>query len=125
MSQDLIGEQVSAAASSADRRSPCWSGSSCCASWSASSCTRSASIPRNIIDSIRRVVRAVWDMGFDAVRWVWRYFLLGAIIVDPDLADRALHARARQALKHQRNAHPTFAKSICVCAHTLLALRRP
>jgi hypothetical protein len=22
-------------------------------------------------------------MGFDAVRWVWRYFLLGAIVVVP------------------------------------------
>ena len=39
--------------------------------------------PGNIIDSIRRMFRAVWDMGFDAVRWVWRYFLLGAIIVIP------------------------------------------
>ena len=39
--------------------------------------------PANIIDSIRRMVQAVWDMGFDAVRWVWRYFLLGAIIVIP------------------------------------------
>ena len=29
------------------------------------------------------MVQAVWDMGFDAVRWVWRYFLLGAIIVIP------------------------------------------
>ena len=25
----------------------------------------------------------MWDMGFDAVRWVWRYFLLGAIVVVP------------------------------------------
>jgi hypothetical protein len=39
--------------------------------------------PGNIIESIRRMVRAIWDMGFDAVRWVWRYFLLGAIIVIP------------------------------------------
>jgi len=39
--------------------------------------------PENIIDSIRRMVQAIWDMGFDAVRWVWRYFLLGAIIVIP------------------------------------------
>jgi hypothetical protein len=22
-------------------------------------------------------------MGFDAIRWVWRYFLLGAIVVIP------------------------------------------
>jgi hypothetical protein len=39
--------------------------------------------PGNIIESIRRMIQAVWDMGFDAVRWVWRYFLLGAIIVIP------------------------------------------
>jgi hypothetical protein len=39
--------------------------------------------PGNIIESIRRMVQAIWDMGFDAVRWVWRYFLLGAIIVVP------------------------------------------
>jgi len=29
------------------------------------------------------MVQAVWDMGFEAVRWLWRYFLLGAIIVIP------------------------------------------
>jgi Family of unknown function (DUF6460) len=39
--------------------------------------------PWNIVDSLRRLVRAVWDMGFDAVRWLWRYFLLGAVIVIP------------------------------------------
>src|ERR1051325_140303 len=39
--------------------------------------------PGNIIESIRRLVQSIWDMGFDAVRWVWRYFLLGAIIVIP------------------------------------------
>ena len=39
--------------------------------------------PGNIVESIRRLVQTVWDMGFDAVRWVWRYFLLGAIIVIP------------------------------------------
>jgi hypothetical protein len=39
--------------------------------------------PWNIIPSIKRVVLGIWDMGFDAVRWVWRYFLLGAIVVIP------------------------------------------
>jgi hypothetical protein len=39
--------------------------------------------PGNIIESLRRIVQAVWDMGFDAVRWAWRYFLLGAIVVIP------------------------------------------
>ena len=39
--------------------------------------------PWNIIDSVRRLIRAVWDMGFDAVHWLWRYFLLGAVLVIP------------------------------------------
>jgi len=39
--------------------------------------------PWNIIPSIKRFVLDIWDMGFDAIRWVWRYFLLGAIVVIP------------------------------------------
>jgi len=39
--------------------------------------------PWNIIDSVRRLLRSIWDMGFDAVRWLWRYFLLGAVLVIP------------------------------------------
>lgn len=39
--------------------------------------------PWNIIPSLRRFVVAIWDMGFDAVEWLWRYFLLGAVIVIP------------------------------------------
>ena len=39
--------------------------------------------PWNIIESIRRLIRSIWNMGFDAVRWLWRYFLLGAVIVIP------------------------------------------
>jgi hypothetical protein len=39
--------------------------------------------PLNIIRSAEQLVRAIWDMGFDAVRWLWRYFLLGALIVVP------------------------------------------
>jgi Family of unknown function (DUF6460) len=39
--------------------------------------------PWNIVDSVRRLVRWIWDMGFDAVHWLWRYFLLGAVIVIP------------------------------------------
>ena len=35
-------------------------------------------------------------MGFDAVRWLWRYFLLGAVDRGADLADRALRARAKR-----------------------------
>lgn len=39
--------------------------------------------PANILSSIRFLIQQVWDMGFDAIRWVWRYFLLGAVIVVP------------------------------------------
>jgi hypothetical protein len=39
--------------------------------------------PWNILQSIERLIRNVWDMGFDAVRWLWRYFLLGAALVVP------------------------------------------
>ena len=39
--------------------------------------------PWNILDSVRTLLRRVWDMGFDAVYWLWRYFLLGAVLVVP------------------------------------------
>ena len=39
--------------------------------------------PFDIVRSIERLIRSIWDMGFDAVRYVWRYFLLGAVIVIP------------------------------------------
>ena len=39
--------------------------------------------PWNIVDSIRRLFRWVWELGFDAISGLWRYFLLGAVIVVP------------------------------------------
>jgi hypothetical protein len=39
--------------------------------------------PWNIFESVQRLVRWVWDLGFDAVVRLWRYFLLGAAIVVP------------------------------------------
>jgi len=39
--------------------------------------------PWNIIESLKRLVLRIWDMGFDAVRWLWRYLLLGAAVVVP------------------------------------------
>jgi hypothetical protein len=39
--------------------------------------------PWNIIPSLRRLVMMIWNMGFDAIEWLWRYFLLGAVIVIP------------------------------------------
>jgi len=39
--------------------------------------------PFDIVRSIERLIRSIWEMGFDALRWLWRYFLLGAVIVIP------------------------------------------
>src|SRR5258708_24776082 len=39
--------------------------------------------PWNILHSIRMLFQRLWDLGFDAVNWLWRYFLLGAVIVIP------------------------------------------
>jgi Family of unknown function (DUF6460) len=39
--------------------------------------------PWNILDSIQRLAQHIWDMGFDAVRFLWRYLLLGAVVVVP------------------------------------------
>jgi len=37
----------------------------------------------NLIPRLTQLIRDVWSMGFDAVRWLWNYFLLGAVIVLP------------------------------------------
>ena len=39
--------------------------------------------PLNILESLRILLVRVWDMGFDAVRWLWRYLVLGAAVVVP------------------------------------------
>ena len=39
--------------------------------------------PYDIVHSVERLIRSIWNMGFDAFRWLWRYFLLGAVIVIP------------------------------------------
>jgi len=39
--------------------------------------------PWNIIYSIRRLLDTIWNMGWDAMSWLWRYFLLGAVLVIP------------------------------------------
>src|SRR5215470_15159273 len=39
--------------------------------------------PYNIIRSIELLFRRIWDLGFDVINWLWRYFLLGAVIVVP------------------------------------------
>jgi hypothetical protein len=39
--------------------------------------------PWNILNSIELLFRRLWNLGFDAINWLWRYFLLGAVIVVP------------------------------------------
>jgi hypothetical protein len=39
--------------------------------------------PWNILKSIKALFQWIQDLGFDAVNWLWRYFLLGAVIVVP------------------------------------------
>lgn len=39
--------------------------------------------PRNILDSLIGFLRGLYDLGFGAVERVWRYFLLGAVVVIP------------------------------------------
>src|SRR5438874_1849494 len=39
--------------------------------------------PLNIFQSLRALAQRVWDMGFEAVRWLARYLALGAAVVLP------------------------------------------
>lgn len=39
--------------------------------------------PWNIVESLRRLANWVWNLGFDAINSLWRYFILGAVIVVP------------------------------------------
>lgn len=39
--------------------------------------------PLDIVRSLERLIRNIWDMGWDAVRRLWGYFLIGAVIVIP------------------------------------------
>jgi hypothetical protein len=39
--------------------------------------------PFDIITSLREMIDAIWNMGFDAIKSLGRYFLLGAVLVIP------------------------------------------
>ena len=39
--------------------------------------------PYEIVDSFARLVRHIYENGFETIAWAWRYFLLGAVIVVP------------------------------------------
>ena len=39
--------------------------------------------PFDIVDGLRQLARRIYAMGFDTLIWIWRYFLLGAVVVFP------------------------------------------
>ena len=39
--------------------------------------------PWNIVESVERLIRWLYNLGWDAVEWIWRYFVLGAVLVIP------------------------------------------
>jgi hypothetical protein len=39
--------------------------------------------PFDLVSSIGRLIRRIYDSGFETLAWVWRYFLLGAVVVFP------------------------------------------
>ena len=39
--------------------------------------------PFDIWRSVERLFSSIWNMGWDAINWALRYFLLGAVIVVP------------------------------------------
>ena len=39
--------------------------------------------PRNLLESFRNLVETLFRFGLDTIGGVWRYFLLGAVIVFP------------------------------------------
>ena len=39
--------------------------------------------PFDIVDGLRQLARRITAMGFDTLIFIWRYFLVGAVIVFP------------------------------------------
>jgi hypothetical protein len=39
--------------------------------------------PQDIFRSLEELARRIWYMGLEPLRWLWRYFLIGAAVVIP------------------------------------------
>ena len=39
--------------------------------------------PQDILRSLGDVIRRLWEMGLEPLRWLWQYFVLGAVVVIP------------------------------------------
>jgi hypothetical protein len=60
--------------------------------------------PWDIIDSFKQLLIHIYNLGFDAIDWVIRYFLLGAVIVFPIW----LIARVTKVIGKNNNARGTM-----------------
>jgi hypothetical protein len=39
--------------------------------------------PQEIFNSLQQLVRRVWELGLEPLHWLWRWFILGAVVVLP------------------------------------------
>jgi hypothetical protein len=39
--------------------------------------------PEDIFRSMEELIQRIWNLGLEPLRWLWRYFLLGAVLVVP------------------------------------------
>ena len=39
--------------------------------------------PKDLLTNFWRTVRNIWQAGFDAAEWAWKYIALGAVVVLP------------------------------------------
>jgi hypothetical protein len=39
--------------------------------------------PQDILRSLEGLIRRLWEMGLEPIRWLWQYFVLGAVVVIP------------------------------------------
>ena len=39
--------------------------------------------PKDIFRSMEELIQRLWNLGLEPLRWLWRYFLIGAVVVVP------------------------------------------
>jgi hypothetical protein len=39
--------------------------------------------PEDIFRSLEELIQRIWHLGLEPLRWLWRYFLIGAVVVVP------------------------------------------
>ncbi len=39
--------------------------------------------PQDIFRSHQDLIRRIWELGLEPIRWLWQYFVLGAVVVIP------------------------------------------